>query len=63
MFYKKGVFEKLHKFHRKTPVSEPQVCNFIKKRLWHRCLPANFAKFLRTFFYRKLLVTASGVFP
>ena len=63
MFCKKGVFEKFHKIHRKTPVSEPQVCKFIKKRLRHRCLPANFAKFLRTFFHRKLLVTASGVFP
>ena len=25
-----------------------QVCNFIKKRLWHRCFPVNFAKFLRS---------------
>ena len=24
------------------------ACNFIKKRLWHRCLPFNIAKFLRT---------------
>ena len=24
--------------------------NFIKKRLWHRCFPVNFAKFLRTTF-------------
>ena len=24
------------------------TCNFIKKRLWHKCLPVNFAKFLRT---------------
>ena len=22
-----------------------QVCNFIKKRLWHSCFPMNFAKF------------------
>ena len=22
------------------------ACNFIKKRLWHRCFPVNFAKFL-----------------
>ena len=26
----------------------PQACNFIKKRLWHRCFPVNFAKFLGT---------------
>ena len=24
------------------------TCNFIKKRLEHRCFPMNFAKFLRT---------------
>ena len=24
----------------------------LKKRLWHRCSPVNFAKFLRTLFYR-----------
>ena len=24
--------------------------NFIKKRLWHKCFPVSFAKFLRTFF-------------
>ena len=23
------------------------ACNFIKKRLWHRCFPIKFAKFLR----------------
>ena len=26
----------------------PQTCNFIKKRLYHRCFPVNFVKFLRT---------------
>ena len=25
----------------------PQACNFIKKRLQHRCFPVNIAKFLR----------------
>ena len=24
-----------------------EACNFIKKGLWHRCFPMNFAKFLR----------------
>ena len=24
------------------------ACNFTKKRLWHRCFPVNFSKFLRT---------------
>ena len=32
----------------------------LKKRLWHKCFPVNFAKFLRTpFFTEHLLVTAS----
>ena len=26
----------------------PEACNFIWKRLWHRCFPVNFTKFLRT---------------
>ena len=26
------------------------ACNFIKKRLWHRCFPIKFAKFLRKSF-------------
>ena len=30
------------------PARLPEACNFIKKRLWHRCFPVNFAKFLRT---------------
>ena len=29
-------------------VSDLQACNFIKKRLQHRCFPVKFAKFLRT---------------
>ena len=30
-----------------------QACNFIRKRLWHRYFPVNFAKFLRTHFLQK----------
>ena len=29
----------------------PQACNFIKKRLRHRCFPVKFAKFLRAPFF------------
>ena len=29
---------------------QASACNFIKKRLWHRCFSVNFAKFLRTTF-------------
>ena len=28
----------------------------LKKRLWHRCFPVNFAKFLRTLFFTEQLV-------
>ena len=46
----------LKDFYRKTPVleslfnklAELKACNFIKKRLQHRCFPVKFAKFLRT---------------
>ena len=31
----------------------------LQKRLWHRCFPLNFAKFLRLFFYSTPLVAAS----
>ena len=38
-----------------------QPATLLKKRLWHRCFPVNFAKFLRTtFFIEHLWVTASG---
>ena len=29
---------------------EPQPASLLKKRLWYRCFPVNFAKFLRTSF-------------
>ena len=34
----------------------------LKKRLWHRCFPVNFTKFLGTPFYRTLRATASVFF-
>ena len=33
-----------------------QPCDIMKKRLQHRYFPVNIAKFLRTAFYRTLLV-------
>ena len=33
-------------------VWQPKACNFLKKRLWHRCFPVNFAKFQRTLFWQ-----------
>ena len=34
-------------FFNKVGGLSPEACKFIKKRLWHRCFPVNFAKFLR----------------
>ena len=50
---------KFRNIQRKTPVLEsffnnfsgPQVCNFINKKLQHRCFPVNITKFLRTTFF------------
>ena len=36
-------------------VASLQACNFIKKRLQHRCFPLKFAKFLRTPFFAEYL--------
>ena len=56
MSCEKKCSEKLRNIHRKIPVLESlfnnvaslKACNFIKKRLQHRCCPVNIAKFLRT---------------
>ena len=43
----KGVLRNFTKFTVKHLCqSQPKACNFIKKRLWYRCFPVNFAKFL-----------------
>ena len=50
---------KFRKIHRKIPVPESLIFvpeNLIKffllkKRLWYKCFPVNFAKFLRTLFF------------
>ena len=36
------------------------ACNFIKKRLWHRCFPVNFAEFLRPPFFAEHLQTIAS---
>ena len=59
----KKVFLEFRKIHRKTPVPESlfnkvaglRPATLLKKRLWHRCFPVNFAKFLRTPFLTKHL--------
>ena len=42
------VLESLHK------TAALQACNFIKKRLQHRCFAVNIAKFLRTLILKKI---------
>ena len=37
-----------------------KACNFIIKRVQHRCIPVNTAKCFRQFFYRTHYVTASA---
>ena len=36
--------------------------SFLIKRLWHRCFPLNFAKFLKTPFYIRTLPVAASVY-
>ena len=51
---------RLEEFCKKV-VTRPRPANLLKKRLWHRCSPVNFAKFLRTpFFTEHLLANASA---
>ena len=55
VFYKKGVHRNFAKFTEKH-LCQSHFLNKVsglrpaKKRLWHRCFPVNFAKFLRTAF-------------
>ena len=66
MFFETDVL-KVCNIHRKTPVlvslfskiASLEVFKFIKKRLQHRCLPANIANFLRQFYLKN---TTSGCF-
>ena len=57
---KKGVLKNFSKFTGKhlcqslflNKVAGLRAATLLKKRLWHRCFSVNFAKFLRTPFYR-----------
>ena len=57
---RKGVIRNFAKFTGKhlcqrlffNKVAGLTPATLLKKRLWHRCFPVNFAKFLRTPFYR-----------
>ena len=53
IFFKIGVLKNFVKFRH-------NACNFVKKRLQHRCFPMKIAKiFKNTYFYRAPLVAAS----
>ena len=55
----KSCSQNFRQIHRKTPVAESflnivvdlRPATLLKKRLWHRCFPVNFSKFLRTPFF------------
>ena len=55
VFCKKRCSWKFHKIHGKTSMP----ATLLKKRLWHRCFPVNFVKFLRAPF----LQNTSGRLP
>ena len=57
VFYKKGALKNFTKFTRKRLCQRPAA--LLKKRLWRRCFPVGFVKFLRKYFYRTLPVAAS----
>ena len=57
VFCKKGVFRNFAKFIRKHLCQSlflgMRPATLLKKRLWNRCFPVNFAKFLRTSFLKE----------
>ena len=44
----KKLFLEISQNSQETPVPEAARATLLKKRLWHKCFPVNFAKFLRT---------------
>ena len=56
-----GVLEIFTKFTGKHLRQSFRPATLLKERLWNRCFPVNFVKFLRTTFFTELLrATASG---
>ena len=56
VFCKRGVLGNFAKFigkHLCQSLSFNKVATLLKERLWHRCFPVNFAKFLRIPFLQK----------
>ena len=58
----RGILKKFRKIYRKTLVRESlfnkvaslSLATLLKKRLWYRCFPVNFAKFLRTLILKNI---------
>ena len=69
VFRKKGVLRKFAKFTGKhlcqslffNKVAGLRPATLLKKRLWRRCFPVNFVKFLRTPFLTEHLRTTASV--
>ena len=57
---KKGVLINFTKFTGKY-LCQSVFLILLKKKLWHRCFPINFAKFLNTFFGKQFWMTAAGI--
>ena len=63
MFCKNGILRNFGKFTGKhlcqslyfNKVASLRPATLFKKRLWHRCFPVNFAKFLKTLFFTEHL--------
>ena len=54
--------QKSRKIHRKTPVPEPQACNFIKKETLAQAFSCEFCEISKnTFFIEHLQATASAL--
>ena len=56
MFFKIDVLKNFANFTEK----HLKACNFIKKRLQHRCFPVKFAKFLKAPFFTAVQLNAFG---
>ena len=51
VFYKKRCSQKFRKIHQSlffNKVAGLRLATLLKKKLWHRCVPVSFTKFLRT---------------
>ena len=60
MFFKMDVLKNVVKFTGKhicwsNEVAGHKTCNFIKRKVQHRCFSVKFAEFLRTLFFTELL--------